>query len=968
MKIHDVIHGFAIRAVHELSEIRGKLWEMEHVKSGAKLVWLDRKDENKTFSITFRTLPSDDTGVFHILEHSVLCGSQHYPVKEPFVELMKSSMHTFLNAMTFPDKTVYPVSSRNDKDFMNLLRVYMDAVLHPAIYSHPEIFFQEGWHYELDKDGSLVYKGVVLNEMKGVFASPNAIVQKEISRLLFPDTSYRYVSGGDPIHIPELTYEQFIEHHRRFYRPDNAYIILDGSVDLELVLNVLDTEYLSAYDRENTQLSIPMQRPIKSVPKKAYYELPPDEPVVGRARLIWGNVLGDFRNREAQMVLRALADTLCGSNQSPLKRALLSAKLAQDVRISLMDGIQQPVAILEVRNMDESCIAAVENTVQSELKRLCHEGLDHEQLAAVLANYEFQMRERDYGSMPQGLGFSMDILDSWLYGGNPAANLETGKLFTSLNRKLEEGWFERLLGQIFMDNPHNCQVLLLPSATLANEKRDAETERLRAVKKSWGVEDISGLQKRQAALIAWQSAADTPEALAALPALQLSDIAVQPERIPLEERTLAGRCLLRHDISTGRISYVNLYFDVSDFSQEMLPDVSFLCRLLGNMDTEIHGNLQLQRLCRLNIGRINFSVEAYGGVNAPENCRTFLCVSFSAMDINLESAANLIAEIITGSKFDDQCMIHELLRQAIVWMEQNIIDSGSGYAMTRIAAGHSAQGVVRECTGGVTYFQRLKTLEKNFQRYAAEFSRELAALSKEIFAKNRLTISITGTNDNAEAILENAVICVLPVSRQKETVCSIRPWSKRREGIVIPADVSFTAMGGNLLQYGGAYNGSLQVLSRIVSLSYLWNVIRVQGGAYGTGLSLSNSGNACFYSYRDPTAARSLNAYRQTEGFIKQFCGTKPDLTRFIVGTVAEMDPLMLPGRQGKASDRWYLTGIEYADQCAERREILSTTPERLAAFAQLMYEVSENGSICVIGSKRQIESCGEEIDSICIL
>lgn len=320
MKIHDVIHGFAIRAVHELSEIRGKLWEMEHVKSGAKLVWLDRKDENKTFSITFRTLPSDDTGVFHILEHSLLCGSQHYPVKEPFVELMKSSMHTFLNAMTFPDKTVYPVSSRNDKDFMNLLRVYMDAVLHPAIYSHPEIFFQEGWHYELDKDGSIVYKGVVFNEMKGVFASPNAIVQKEISRLLFPDTSYRYVSGGDPIHIPELTYEQFIEHHRRFYRPDNAYIILDGSVDLELVLNVLDTEYLSAYDRENTQLSIPMQRPIKSVPKKAYYELPPDEPVVGRARLIWGNVLGDFRNREAQMALRALADTLCGSNQSPLKK------------------------------------------------------------------------------------------------------------------------------------------------------------------------------------------------------------------------------------------------------------------------------------------------------------------------------------------------------------------------------------------------------------------------------------------------------------------------------------------------------------------------------------------------------------------------------------------------------------------------------------------------------------------------
>ena len=673
----------------------------------------------------------------------------------------------------------------------------------------------------------------------------------------------------------------------------------------------------------------------------------------------------DFTCREEQLGIRILADALCGSNQAPLKQKLLAADLAQDINIQLMDGILQPYVILEAYNIDECRASEVENAVLEALECFVREGLDHVQLAATLANLEFQMRERNYGRMPQGIVFGMQVLESWLYGGDPAANLEVEALFASLNRKLEDGWFECLLERVFLDNPHRCQVLLLPSATLGEEKRAAEESRLYTARESWSAEDIAALQKRQEALISWQTSTDTPEAVATLPSLQLSDISIQPERIPAEERSLAGHLLLRHNIPTGGISYINLYFDISDFSQEKLPDISFLCRLLGSLDTDVHSTLHLQKLCRLNMGSIGFSVEAYGGVNAPETCRTFLCVSFSALDTKLESAASLVTEIITGTSFDNQRLIRELLRQSITEMEQNIISSGSDFAMTRIGAGYSAEGVVWECAEGFTYCQRLKTLEKDFESNASQLSQELAALYREIFVKNRLTISITDINNNTEGLLKTALISALPTSEQKEFSCAIHPWGARREGIVIPADISFAALGGNLLHHGGAYNGSLRVLSRVVSLAYLWNVIRVQGGAYGAGFFLSYSGNASFYSYRDPNAARSLKCFRQVADFVNQFCSAKPDLTGFVVGAVAESDPLMRPRQQGKVSDSLYLKGVSYADRCDIRGEMLSVTPEVLAGLAQPLCESANNGSVCVIGSHRQIKACGKAIDTI---
>ena len=965
MELNERICGFTVLACRELPELEAKLYEMEHEKSGARLVWLDREEENKTFGIAFRTVPEDDTGVFHILEHSVLCGSEKYPVKDPFVELMKSSLQTFLNAITFPDKTVYPVSSRNPKDFTNLMRVYMDAVLRPRIYRCPEIFEQEGWHYEFDAEGNVSYQGVVLNEMKGSFSSPDTLLQYEIDRQLFPDSSYRFVSGGDPAHIPDLTYEQFLNNHRRFYHPSNSYIFLDGKVDLEQVLSILDGEYLSAYDREDMVPAIPMQAPVKSAPVRACYESAPNEPTQGRARLVFGYGLGDYTCRKETLAARILADALCGSNDAPLKRRILSAGLAQDVRIQVIDGIQQPYVTLEAMYLDESKADEVRAAITEEISRLVREGLDHGHLAAVLANTEFQMRERDYGSMPRGLIFGITVLESWLYGGDPAANLEVGELFAELNAALEEGYFEALLEQIFLRNSHTCEVLLVPSVTLGQERQERENARLGKEQGAWDEERRSALTAQQEKRLAWQSAPDTAEKIATLPRLALSDISPKPEDIPTLTEELGGLPLLRHPVPTGGVDYVNLYFEVSDFDAKQISTLSFLCTLLGELDTGRYGAMELQRLTKLNLGSLRFAVEPYGRENQPESCRVFLCASFSAVEGKLSQAASLVAEVLTGTRFDDPQKLRELLRQALVQTQQRIVASGNIFAMIRTTAGFSAEGAVREYSGGISYYQWMKELEQDFEGRAAQLQADLEELRTMAAVTGRLTVSVTGQDGNAADVLKAELLDKLPAAPRTEQVCAISTWGVKREGIVIPADVSFAVMSGNLLPYGGAYSGSASVLGKVMTLGYLWGAIRVQGGAYGTGFRVGESGNAGFYSFRDPNAARSLDCYRQAAEFIRGLPGTVSDLTDFIIGAVAESERYMTPRQQGKEADGWYWQGVDYAGRCQRRNELLSATPAGLASFAEPLEKLTENAGTCVIGSQRFIDACGTQLNEV---
>ena len=555
MEKNSILSDFIVLNRQRIDELEADLWQLEHQKSGARLVWLERAEENKTFGIAFQTQPWDDTGVFHILEHSVLCGSERYPVKEPFVELMKSSLNTFLNAMTFPDRTIYPVSSRNSQDFINLLRVYMDAVLHPLLHSKPEIFGQEGWHYELDEGGALSITGVVFNEMKGAFSSPDTLLEREVTRHLFPDTCFRYVAGGDPEHIPELTYEAFAAAHSRLYHPSNAYIFLDGSVDIAQVLSILDEEYLSAYDRCPAPEAIPPQKPVEAGTSTIYYELSPQESTEGRARLADGYVACTFRDRETLTALQALSDVLCGDNQAPLKRRLLESGLARDVRLKICGGVQQPWFTLEARDIAENKADEVSAALREELKRLSREGLDHRRILAVLDNLEFEARQRDYGQTPQGIMLYAQVLESWLYGGGPAANLSVGTLFDGLREKCGAGYFEALLKRLILENPHHCRVLMLPSHTIGQERQAREAARLSAIQSGWSAEETAGIRRRQEAIAAWQNTPDTPEHRAAIPRLRLDQVPAEPEKLPLAEENTAHMTLLRHDLPTSGITY-----------------------------------------------------------------------------------------------------------------------------------------------------------------------------------------------------------------------------------------------------------------------------------------------------------------------------------------------------------------------------------------------------------------------------
>lgn len=964
MEQNQIIHNFTVLSGEKVDELNAVLWQMEHQRSGAHLVWLERTEENKTFGIAFPTHPWNDTGIFHILEHSVLCGSDRYSVKEPFVELMKSSLHTFLSAMTFPDKTFYPVSSRNDQDFINLMRVYMDAVLHPLIHSTPEIFYQEGWHYEFQEDGTLCYKGVVFNEMKGAFASPDTLLESEMNRRLFPSTCYQYVSGGDPEHIPDLTYEQFTAAHHQFYHPSNAYIFLDGAIDIEKILHILDTEFLASYSRIQATAPVPIQQPVDAGTAEITYELSSQESLEGRARLVDGFVACTFQDVEELTALQVLSDVLCGDNQSPLMRKLLEQGLARSVQLNLHDGILQPWVTLEARDIQTSQVQAVSDALRDELERLVSQGLDHQRILATLDHQEFLARQRYYGSMPQGLVFGLQVLDSWLYGGDPAAHLSVGSRFDNLRKKCEEGYFEKLLERVLLRNPHKCRILMNPSHTIGQERRAREMQRLENVRSGWSKGDIAYIQQRQQSITAWQSAPDTANALATIPILSLKQIQTEPEHLPLTTEEAGGMPVLRHELSTNGITYLNLYFALDDFTSEQLTKASFLAQLLGTLATENRKPEMVQQALRSTFGQLQFAVEAYGQKGMPARCRTFFCVSCSVLDGKVHKALALLSELMTKTLLDDAEQILICLRQRRAAMAQQMIMTGHSAAIGRTLACTTAEGAVKEQTSGITFLQWLTQLEQNFSNDFPTLSNDLTILAKTIFSRKRLTISVTGTKEDTPEICASTFNFWLPEGQfSLPDTPVIRPWGRKREGIMVPSDVSFSALGG---LFPAAAKGAAKVMGRAISLGYLWNTVRVQGGAYGVGMLLQDTGYGGFYSFRDPSPARTLECYRNSSHFLRKIGAA--DLTGMIIGAVAESAPLLMPHMKGKTADAYYWRQFSYKDLCQLRQEILSATPENLMSFADDLDAFITEGSVCVIGSQSQIDTCAGELDNIVIL
>ena len=939
MKVNDIIHGFTVTRTAPAPDCGSELIEMQHIKTGARLVWLKNSGENKLFSVAFKTPPTDDTGIFHILEHSVLGGSEKYPVKEPFLELMKGTMNTFLNAMTYPDKTVFPVSSRNDTDFMNLTRVYLDAVFAPAIYYNPNIFYQEGWHIEMRSSSDTpVYKGVVFNEMKGAMSSVYSRMESDMMQALYPDSCYRFESGGLPESIPDLSYEQFIQGHKTYYHPSNAYIYLDGPVDIDSVLELIDGEYLCRFDKREVENDIPVQAPIAPTVKKSYYEISPDEEESNHTYYLIGKVLGSWQDREKITAASVLGEALTGSNDAPLKRALLDTGLCLDVSLEVSDGIMQPFGCIAINNTDEENCGSLKETLRSAVSELCEKGIGSELLTAAINRLEFRYRA---GGEPRGLTRNINALSAWLYGGDPLLYLEMGEVFDSLRAKTESGYFEELLRQWLLEEEGTAELYLLPSRTYGDEQKADEAKRLAAIVDGLACEEKDVIVEQNRKLDEWQQSVDTAEQLATMPHLAISEVGEEPLSFDTEVTDINGITVLRHPSSDEGIAAVSLYFSLADCTEEELSAAAAMSELLGELPTADSSAAELQRRITGLLGSITYNVDVFSKQGVTDKCSPYFSVTARFLDKNTDEALALIAEIITKTSFDDKDTVKELLLQTDENYKQSIITNGHTYSMTRVRACLSAESAVTELVSGYEGYKRIHEAVKAPEKLIAA----VKTLSSRIVCRARLTASVTGD------ISPEALITALP----EGTAPAVKEMSFRldlpaKQGVVIPAGVSYSAMA---FPDNSADTAVRKVLFRALSLEYLWNEVRVKGGAYGTGAFMTASGEQSFFSYRDPSPAATLDICAKAADFTEQYCAGEPDITQYIISSVAKDEPLMSDGNKSRKADGLWFRGITDEERAAEKKRMLGVTAKQLREAAE---KLRTTGNICVMGTESAME------------
>ena len=950
--------GFAVKSVTELPEVKGRLVRMEYEKNGAELAWLDRDDDNKTFAIGFRTLPDDDTGVPHIIEHSVLCGSEKYPVKEPFVDLLKSSFATFLNAFTCPDATMYPVCSRNFKDFMNLVDVYMDAVLHPLSVKSPLAFRQEGWHYELDKpDGELKRNGVVYSEMKGAFADPERRLRHEMNRLLFPNTCYGKVSGGDPAAIPTLTFEKYKAFYERFYHPSNARIFLDGKMDVPKVLAKLDG-FLAPYERREIDAPVKFQWPI-SAARKLEYGVGAGEKTEGKTFVATGWVCGRFDEREKCLALDVLSDVLAGDNEAPLKKALLDAGLCEDVRFSVSSCAQIQAQVV-AKGVKAGNDEAVRSLVKNMLSRLADEGLDHARIAAILDRAEFHDREKDYGGYPRGLVFYMDAIDLWHYGGDPADAFHRASLFSSLREKIPAGFFEALLKKCLVDNPHRADLTMNPSATLAAASREAEKKELARIKAGWTKEELDKTLADCRALERHQSEPDRPEDVAKLPTLAVADIPVKGPVTAREVADVDGVTVIRPRTQANGVLHAVMYFGAGDLSADELVDLPSLARVLGDLPTARHPIVELRNALEGKLGNFNVGAAVYSSVKDGNGARPFIAVHVSALESHAADALALVPEVLRETSFSDVKAIENLLRQRRIALERSANGiGGRNFASRRAAAQLSSRGAVEEIFNGIAQIRHLQTLEKRFAEDGRSYSERLAGLAAKLFTRDRLIVALS---DNIGIDWASRMAAAFPRG-SVGAAASIDPLPRRKEGFRTLGMISGAALVAHPDK--SPYSGSAVVAARILTLDHLWDEIRVKGGAYGGNFRVRLNGDAVWLSWNDPKPARSLGVYAGCGKALRDFADGKDPLDRYIVSAVASTEPYLTPRVETENAAELWLSGRTPDDQQRVRAEMLRTTKDDLKAFAKTVDALAADAAVCVVGGAQPLEACTNVLESV---
>ncbi len=960
-------HGFTAVKSEPISEVEGTVHLMHHAASGARLMFIENDDANKAFSITFKTPAADDTGVFHILEHSVLCGSEKFPVKEPFVNLLKTSMQTFLNAMTFPDKTMYPVASTNEQDLVNLMDVYLDAVFHPDIYRRPVIFQQEGWHRELEGEGEgerLVVNGVVYNEMKGALSEPDSVLYDGLSAALFPDTTYRFESGGTPAAIPTLTYEGFLENHRRHYRPDNAYIILYGNLDADRFLGFLDERYLAplaAKERGPLDINpLGLQAPVAPAPVVVPMATAPEN-----ACAAGGGVSGRAAARERIVAADFLMDAIMGAKESPLKRALLDAGIADDAIGYVADSVAQPFAVVSLRGARPGAADALRAIVEAEARRLAEGGLDRELVRAALSHAEFVMRERNFG-YPDGVVLAMSAMAGWLYSDDdPAAYLRFEDVFASLREKVEEGYFEALLRELFLDNDHRACAEVVPTESdEAAEEAEAAGEREAAA--ALTEDEAASIREAVRALREAQEAPDAPAALANLPQLSRADIGEAPAEAMWEGGECGPWRLIRHQLPCRGIAYAYRYFAMDGLAFDELPYATVLACVLGKLDTSRHTAAELDTLVQAHLGNLGFAVEVHEDAEDRERLRPMFVMGASALDEEVPWAAHLAEEVLRETDFSDTERIRDILGQRRIAMEQAFASAGHSAAMARVASYYLPAGVVREALSGVGFYRFLKELLASFDERACELSAKLAELSRRLFTDGGCTLSFGGDEAALAAFREASS----PFGGMAGApVLTVPAPEDGHEAFVVASDVTYTACGWDRRLLGEPYGGAWLLASRILSYDFLWTEVRVKGGAYGAGFQTTRSGSSRFYSYRDPRIDETVERFRTSGDWLAGvFNPTESEMDGYVVSTVASLDAPAKARELLRRQDGLYFSGATLEDRARVREEVRAAGIDDVRALASSVDAIAGAGPVCCFGNGEVIRASDEGFNVVDLL
>ena len=970
MRIED-LSSYEIIEKRRIDDLNSESYLIRHKKSGARVALLSNDDDNKVFAIGFRTPPKNSTGVAHIIEHTVLCGSKEFPVKDPFVELVKGSLNTFLNAMTYPDKTVYPIASCNDADFQNLMHVYLDAVFYPNIYSTDKIFKQEGWHYEMeDEKSDLTINGVVYNEMKGAFSSADDMLSREIQNSLYPDTTYGIESGGDPDVIPELTYEEYLDFHRKYYHPSNSYIYLFGNMDMAEKLDYIDKNYLSKFDRIEVDSEVDVQKAFEE-PRKVVkpYPVLPDDEIAKNTYLSYNFSVGSPLDKKLYIAFDILDYALCSAPGAPIKKTLIEKGIGQDVYSEYDNGIRQPVFSIVAKNADESQLDEFVDTIQGILRQQVEKGIDKKSLLAGLSYDEFKYREADFGRFPKGLLYGLQVFDSWLYDDNmPWINVEANETFAGLKKEVDGRYFEELVQKYLLDNNHKSVVVLRPEKGLTEKKDEELRDKLQKYKESLSEEEIKKIVQETKELREYQDTPDDPEDLAKIPLLTLADMRKEADRFIYELRDAEGTKVLFHDVFTNGIAYINFVFDMSSVDAELLPFASSLKKALGMLNTEHYSYGDLYNEINIRTGGISGSISTYTDSEDVTKFQTKFEISVKVLHDNLRYAFDLVKEILTATRFDDVKRLCEIFGEQYARLQSDLASAGHQSAALRAMSYVSPSAMVSDNVSGIGYFRHLEKLNKalDTEDGAKELVEKLEMLCHLIFRPENLLLDITGTEKEYDGIEEQTKNFARALYTEDVTKGELKlvP-EKKNEGFKTAGQVQYVCRAGNFAKKGLKYNGSLRVLKVMMGYDYLWKNIRVLGGAYGCMSSFAKNGDSAFVTYRDPHLKNSIDIFKGAADYLRNFDSDDRTILQYIIGAISDLDTPKTPSAKGAYGLTAYLCNARMENIQKNRDELLGTTRETIRSLADYVDAFMSDECLCVIGSAEKIDGASEIFGSV---